>query len=240
MTGPLSHPIVFAGPSLAAPLPSAFTLRPPAAAGDLLALAAGPPRTVVLIDGVFDGQAAVQHKEILELLSRGFRVIGGASMGALRAAELHDFGMQGVGAVFAAYASGRITADDEVAVLHAPAALGHRALTAALVDIRATLAAAAMARIVPVALARALRDQASATFWREREWPALLDAARLLDRAAARRLGQWLPAGRVGLKAHDAGLCLAAALRPVPVTPCPAPPRTRYFNRLAAMVDIAL
>ncbi|MGL4541294.1 MAG: TfuA-like protein, partial [Polymorphobacter sp.] len=109
-------PIVFAGPSLNGVKPEGFELCPPAAAGDLLRLIAGPPRTVALIDGVFDGAAPVQHKEILELLSRGFAVIGGASMGALRAAELHPFGMQGAGAIFAAYAAGRLVADDEVAV----------------------------------------------------------------------------------------------------------------------------
>nr|WP_310522866.1 TfuA-like protein [Polymorphobacter sp.] len=232
-------PVVFAGPSLLRPAPG-FVLRPPAAAGDLLAFAAGAPRALVLIDGVFDGQPAVQHKEILALLARGFRVIGGASMGALRAAELHRFGMEGVGAVFAGYASGRITADDEVAVLHAPAALGHRALTEALVDIRATLAAAAAARVIQVGLARALRDAARATFWREREWPALLAIAAALDGEGGARLTAWLPKGRVRLKARDAELCLAAALRPVQLPVRLVPPRTRYFQGLAVLNGIRL
>jgi hypothetical protein len=39
-------------------------------------------------------------------------------MGALRAAELHTFGMVGVGRVFEGYRDGVYEDDDEVAVVH--------------------------------------------------------------------------------------------------------------------------
>ena len=42
-------------------------------------------------------------------------------MGALRAAELHPFGMVGIGQVYEWYRDGTIDADDEVAVAHGPA-----------------------------------------------------------------------------------------------------------------------
>ena len=47
------------------------------------------PRQSLIIDGSFQSQPAVRHKEILWALSRGIPVIGAASMGALRAAELY-------------------------------------------------------------------------------------------------------------------------------------------------------
>ena len=59
-----------------------------------------------LIDGYFDGVPAVAHKEILWALDQGIRVLGAASMGALRAAELAPFGMEGVGAIWRDYADG--------------------------------------------------------------------------------------------------------------------------------------
>ena len=138
---------VFAGPSLAGWVAAPpFSRHAPAAAGDMLRLLDGPPCTVVLIDGVFDSQRSVWHKEILLLMARGFRVVGAASMGALRAAELAPFGMIGHGAIFRAYASDRITADDEVAVSHAPPAVGGAALSVAQVDVRAAIVAAGMSR----------------------------------------------------------------------------------------------
>ena len=57
---------------------------------------AGAPGAIGVIDGYFDGVPSVWHKEILWALSQGIRVFGGASMGALRAAELDGFGMTGV------------------------------------------------------------------------------------------------------------------------------------------------
>ncbi|MGN6167126.1 MAG: TfuA-like protein [Solirubrobacteraceae bacterium] len=72
--------------------------------------------TIVIIDGEFQQSLSVSPKEILQLLDTGTRVIGAASMGALRAVELERYGMEGFGWVFAAYRSGRLDADDEVAV----------------------------------------------------------------------------------------------------------------------------
>jgi hypothetical protein len=46
---------------------------------------------------IFDSTPAVLHKEILWAMDRGVGVSGAASMGALRAAELHWYGMVGVG-----------------------------------------------------------------------------------------------------------------------------------------------
>ena len=56
-------------------------------------------------------------KKIMHLIDSGVTVIGAASMGALRAAELDAYGMLGVGRIYQMYASGEICGDDEVATL---------------------------------------------------------------------------------------------------------------------------
>src|SRR5262249_50769338 len=69
---------------------------PPAARGDIHRAALRKPRAIGLIDGYFHGVASVWHKEILWAMSQGIHVFGSSSMGALRASELHAFGMHGV------------------------------------------------------------------------------------------------------------------------------------------------
>ena len=68
-------------------------------------------------------------------------MLGGASIGALRAAECAAFGMIGVGEIFESYLSGARVDNSDVAQLHAPAELDYAPLTEALVDVEATLAA---------------------------------------------------------------------------------------------------
>jgi hypothetical protein len=121
--------LVFVGPSLPAAearqLAPRAQIRPPIAVGELLELALGPvarrPGCVVILDGYLERMAAVWHKEILVALERGIAVWGGASMGALRAAELAPWGMIGAGEIYEAFARGELSADDEVAVAHLPA-----------------------------------------------------------------------------------------------------------------------
>src|SRR5262249_38218406 len=91
--------IVFAGPSL--PRREILRLfpadlRPPAARGDVWRAMLDSPRVIVLIDGVFESQPSVWHREILEALAAGITVFGASSMGALRAVELASDGMIGV------------------------------------------------------------------------------------------------------------------------------------------------
>ena len=90
--------IAFVGPSIppnaAQALAPEVTLLPPARAGDVYrAMAHGEARVIGLVDGVFGSVGSVWHKEILLALHAGVRVVGAASMGALRAAELDVFGM---------------------------------------------------------------------------------------------------------------------------------------------------
>ncbi|HWM93444.1 MAG TPA: TfuA-like protein [Thermoanaerobaculia bacterium] len=131
--------IVFAGPCLAGQRLEGFELRPPAQRGDILAALAQRPHTLVLLDGYYYTVGSVTHKELLYALDSGVRVIGASSMGALRAVEMEPFGMIGVGRVFSWYRDGTLDGDDEVAILHAPAEMGYRPMTVALVEVRAAL-----------------------------------------------------------------------------------------------------
>ncbi|WP_068115554.1 TfuA-like protein [Tropicimonas marinistellae] len=151
--------------------------HPPAARGDLLRLVDDGATAILLIDGLYGDRPSVSHKEILFALSRGVAVIGAASLGALRAAECAAFGMAGIGAVFADYQSGARTSDADVAVLHAPEALRWRPLSVSLVDIDATLDAAAE-RIGPTEAAQ-LASAARRLHFERRQWDAVVAAAQL-------------------------------------------------------------
>src|SRR5262249_33855236 len=113
----------FAGPTLAAgdiyaacaDLDAHVRVLPPIQQGDLLQLMYDWPDVLGVIDGYFCYVPAVLHKEILIALERGIRILGAASLGALRAAELDSFGMEGVGEIYRMYKTGQIDGDDEVA-----------------------------------------------------------------------------------------------------------------------------
>lgn len=174
----MNKTLVYVGPTLPADavrkiLPAA-TVMPPAAVGDILrASRRRDVARIALIDGYFERMAAVWHKEILVAIERGIEVWGAASMGALRAAELHPFGMRGVGTIYQWYKRGVITADDEVAVAHLPAEYGYRATSDALVNIRYSLQ--------DHKRRDALLARAQATFYRERSWAKLRTGLPLID-----------------------------------------------------------
>jgi hypothetical protein len=233
----LTVPVVFAGPSLPPGTRSGLRLdwRPPAAAGDLLALRHEAPRTVLLLDGAFETCAAVWHKEILVLIEAGHRVFGAASMGALRAAELAPLGMVAAGRIARAYITGLIDGDEEVAVAHAPEALGFRPLAEAMVNVRATLNRAARERVIAPAAARAVRHAAHDIIYKDPDWPSVLTAARaVIDAAEFQAFSKWLPSGRIDQKRLDAlaglELALSAGAGPRPLR---VPAQSPFLERLA-------
>lgn len=224
---------LFTGPSTPElPALPEFHVLPPVAAGDLLRLPLREGDTVGIIDGYFHQVRAVRHKEILAVMAEGVTVLGASSMGALRAAELSDLGMIGVGQIYEDYEEGRLEADDEVALLHGPADSGYRAASEPLVNIRATLAAAVSrgdcraddaARIVRALAAMPYRGR---TF---RGFTALAGQTGL-PRAELAALGAVCRRHRVDVKVADARKLIDRMHRPAG-TPhrAPAPTRTRYL-----------
>jgi len=131
--------IAFCGPSTNALDLSQWPgimLAGPAEAGDIAWAATNGYTRIGLVDGYFGATRAPWHKEILFAVDAGVQVLGASSMGALRAAELDGHGMAGIGRVYALYADGTVTADDEVTLLHGPADAGYVPLTEALVNVR--------------------------------------------------------------------------------------------------------
>lgn len=205
--------VVFAGPSLPTnirPSDTAYRWRPPAAAGDLLGLLGDPPNIVCLIDGYFDARPSPWHKEILLLIQSGVRVLGAASMGALRAAELDRHGMIGIGAIYRAYRDCRLTGDDEVALVHALDEFGWKPVSEPMIDVRATLASAVRRKMLSISAARELRAAAHSIHFSERDWPAILHRA-ACQKEASRAFLTWLRTGTVRLKQCDALACIASA-----------------------------
>lgn len=218
-----AHIVVFLGPTLALAdarriLDAEFL--PPVELGDVWRISQEQPAAIGIVDGYFHQVPAVWHKEILYALSRGIAVYGAASMGALRAAELGAYGMIGVGRIAAGYASGELEADDEVALLHAPAELGYQALSEPLVNIRATLAAARRDGAVSANTAEKLLALARSLPYPDRAWARLLDTAPGNESEA---LAAWLPAGQVNQKRDDA-LAMLARMR-ADLAAIPHPPR---------------
>ncbi|NNB96227.1 hypothetical protein HI113_20225 [Corallococcus exiguus] len=223
--------VIFAGPTLSAVEGARVldaTYLPPAAQGDLYRAALGKPVAIGLIDGYFERVPSVSHKEILWAMKQGVHVFGAASMGALRAAELSAFGMEGVGEVFKAFASGALDDDDEVAVVHAAAEDGYRPFSEAMVNLRATLQAARAAGVLDEDTQRTLESFAKGLFHADRSWPALFQKAREtgLDGAGIEAFLRFVAERRVDQKRLDA-LALLNILRARLEAGLP-PKETRY------------
>jgi hypothetical protein len=200
---------LFIGPSLppaARPAHPGLVYLPPVAQGDVAAAARERPVAIGIVDGYFEGVPAVWHKEILHALKLGIHVVGGGSMGALRAAELHPFGMEGRGRIFEAFRDGVLTEDDEVAVVHGPPETGYAALSEPMINIRATLEWAVADGVIDGVLQERLTALAKATFYPARSFPGLLEAAAAagLDARDCARVAHWLDHGRVDRKGEDA------------------------------------
>jgi len=207
----MTNSIVFAGPSifgLDRALLHGLELRPPASCGDILRAANQGAKAIALIDGVFENDLAIWHKEILSALSKGISVFGSSSMGALRAVECSPFGMVGVGEIFTQYQRGDRQSDADVAVLHAPSVFAFQPLTVALVDAEATLAGLRERGALPPPLCDRLLHAARGLHFTGRVWDEVVRAAQLADAEAA-AAGVALEKYERSLKREDAQLLLS-------------------------------
>jgi hypothetical protein len=234
---------IFVGPTLRRQQVEAVydaVCLPPVAQGDVYRVAQQRPRAIGIIDGYFNGAPAVWHKEILWALSQGVQVFGSASMGALRAAELHCYGMRGVGRIFEAYRDGVLEDDDEVAVVHGPAETGFISASEPMVNIRATLERAERDGVLSAPSRRTLEIFGKSLFFPHRTWPAVLEGApaHSISGSELGKLRDWLPYGRVDQKCEDA-LGMLSAIQEALKQPDP-PPRpfrfepTNFWNEFVA------
>lgn len=205
-----SRVVIFTGPSLhpskAAMLLDA-TYLPPIKRGDLTPLLASRPRIVGIIDGEFYQNLAVTPKEVLALLAAEVVVYGAASMGALRAVELHPYGMIGVGSVFRLFRRGVLDADDEVALAYSNET--YRAVSEPLVNTRYALRAAVRRGLLTRAEAGEILATLKGFYFPERTRQLVLSIARKVagsERAA--KLREFLAAEAPDVKNRDARLLL--------------------------------
>ena len=211
--------VLFAGPSLFGQSSdvTGLDLRPPARQGDLHRAVMEGADAIGLIDGVFGFVPSVWHKEILFALSEGVQVLGAASLGALRAAECHTFGMEPVGEIARAYANGARYEDADVCLAHAPAELDFMPLSEPLVDVEATVAALLDLGHITGQQAWSWLAAARDIYFADRTVEAMLAHAGLPV-----ELADAYSANRVGVKARDA-LELVDRLRALPARRVPTP-----------------
>jgi hypothetical protein len=163
--------LVFCGPTISHAEAMAkldAVCLPPAVQGSIVAAVLRfNPSAILIIDGGFQSEPAIKHKEILWALSRGIAVVGASSIGALRAAELSPL-MIGVGLIYRWYRRYALAPDDAVAVLHGPPEINFAPLTDALIDLRLTFHAAHRQGIILEELARQLEISAQSLNFRDR------------------------------------------------------------------------
>lgn len=142
--------------------------RAPVKRNDIKRLMRNPPDIIGIIDGVFFDSAAVAHREIIEAINNGITVVGGASMGALRASELDSYGMMGVGKIYEMYRDGVLESDDEVAVTFDQDTM--EAMSVPLVNIRATLGSVVKSGLLDHEIADPMLDIARKLFYPDRNY----------------------------------------------------------------------
>jgi len=206
--------VIFAGPSLAAADAAGridVERLPPIKRGDLDALLARPerPAAIGIIDGVFLQVPSISPKEVLRAVDAGVTVFGSSSMGALRAAECVRYGVIGVGRIFEEYRSGRIDADDEVAMVYDP--VDFSAMSEPMINMRFAIEAALAAGAATPAIADRFLAIAKRLYFPQRTTKAVLQAlsAEVAEPELA-RLRQFLATSAPDTKREDALLLLAA------------------------------
>ena len=177
----MAKPVIFLGPSLshdrARRIFQGADYRPPAKKGDLLRLAAGDATMVGLVDGVFLQDYPPTPIEVYQLARKqGVTLAGAASLGALRAVELEKFGMIGIGRVFELYKTGRIDADDEVAVTFGDG--DFRLQSEAMIDIRYNLYLAHKKGVIGKEAKKTMVKVAKAIYFPHRNYPDIIEEIR--------------------------------------------------------------
>jgi hypothetical protein len=208
----VAKPVVFLGPSLGhekarSILPEADYMAP-AKKGDLLKLAADPEAKMVgLVDGVFLQDYPPTPIEVYQLARKnGITLAGAASIGALRAVELEKFGMIGIGRVFELYKSGRLNADDEVAVTFSPDG-DYRLQSEAMVDIRYNLFLAMKKGIIEKHTKKAIARVAKGIYFPHRNYADIIEETRRRHASLNGELDafeRYIGANRKSLKELDA------------------------------------
>jgi TfuA protein len=209
----MEKPVIFLGPSLnheKARKVFDADYRPPAKKGDFLRLTADSKVKIVgFVDGVFLQDYPPTPIEVYQLARKeGILLAGAASLGALRAVELEKFGMVGIGKIFQLYKTGRVDADDEVAVTYAHAPGGDYQLQSeAMIDIRYNLFLAWKKQFIGKKTKIALARVAKETYFPRRNYAHIIEEAKGRHPALAGEIesfDNYITSNRKSLKEIDA------------------------------------
>jgi len=196
--------VVFLGPSLdregAREILDA-DYRPPAKRGDVFKAAKEGARIIGLIDGVFFQDSAVAHKEILHVLEMKTKVVGSSSMGALRAAELYPYGMEGIGEIYRLYMDGTLVSDDEVALVFDPVSFDP--LSEPLINIRDNIRKAEEKMVIDAGAGKKILKSAQSLYFPDRTYERILEIADL-DEDERERFKNFIQKEKGDLKREDA------------------------------------
>ena len=234
--------IVFLGPTLSVSAARHYldaTFLPPVEQGDVLRALKDRPDAIGIIDGYFQRVPSVWHKEILTAIADGVHVAGAASMGALRAAELAEFGMVGIGSIFANFIPENTPTMMKSRWPRTSAELGYRALSEAMVNIRACCDEAVENGILLSADAQLVVKVAKALHFTERHWEAVLciSIAEGMNPIAAENLRLFRGRMRRGAKEDDA-VALLKHLAALDKQACERPRSPLRVHQTAFLVDL--
>jgi TfuA protein len=208
---PESNVWVFLGPSLSrhrAETILAANYAPPIKRGDIPKAVQQGARAIAIIDGSFYRTFSVSPFEILTALRQGVKIYGASSMGALKAVECEPFGMIGVGKIFRWYHSGKIEAEDEVAIVFDAESL--QALSVPLVNMRHAFSLAENQCILSKIEKNFLLRIAKKIYFPERSYESVFARAKAkgFSSEKIKRLGVFVNRDLCDLKALDAIACL--------------------------------
>ncbi len=209
----MGKPIIFLGPSLSHEKARKIfdaDYRAPARKGDFLRLAADfdvVGMAVGFVDGVFLQDYPPTPIEVYHLARKnGVHLAGAASLGALRAVELEKFGMVGIGKIFQLYKTGKLNADDEVAVTFASES-DYQLQSEAMIDIRYNLYLAHKKGLISEKAKSLLVKLAKEIYFPHRKYMYILEEARskypMLE-SEINSFGSYIRSNRKSLKEMDA------------------------------------
>jgi len=209
----MGKPIIFLGPSLSHEKARKIfdaDYRPPARKGDFLRLAADfdvVEMAIGFVDGVFLQDYPPTPIEVYHLArKKGVILVGAASLGALRAVELEKFGMVGIGKIFQLYKTGKVNADDEVAVTFASEG-DYQLQSEAMIDIRYNLYLAHKKGVINEKAKSMLVRLAKEIYFPHRKYTYILEEARnrypILE-SEINSFGSYIRSNRKSLKEMDA------------------------------------
>ena len=194
--------VIFTGPSLH-PAQALKILKaeyhPPVKRGDITTAIHNGAEIIGIIDGVFHQEPAVSHREILDALNKNVIIVGGASMGALRASELDELGMIGVGYVYNQYKSGSIESDDDVAVVFNPENM--QQLSEAFISMKYNLEKTLKQGIITKNEFNEIIIQLKSTYYPKRNYNIIFN---VLNENRSKNLKKFLDENKVDVKTKDA------------------------------------